>query len=104
MSSPPIQPSGSKVGEMDLFDLVNHFLLQDPDMNPMRDEIFDLEDGDLYHDDYTWYNVDESPDVRPRCGLCQFKFETFDLIVVCMRPFRSFPNNILIKYSQPMEL
>ncbi|RBQ76619.1 hypothetical protein FVER14953_00283 [Fusarium verticillioides] len=67
---------------MDLFDLVNHFLLQDPDMNPMRDEIFDLEDGDLYHDDYTWYNVDESPDVRPRCGLCQFKFETFDLIVV----------------------
>ncbi|KAF5604864.1 hypothetical protein FPCIR_717 [Fusarium pseudocircinatum] len=57
-------------------------MLLNPDLDFMPHAFFDLDYWDVYHDDLTWYDVDEEPDVRPRCGLCQFKFEASDPIVV----------------------
>ncbi|KAF5663918.1 hypothetical protein FDENT_13009 [Fusarium denticulatum] len=66
---------------MDLFDLDDGMLF-DPDLDFMPDAFFDFEYWEVYDDGDTWYDVDAEPDVRPRCGLCQFKFEAFDSIVV----------------------
>lgn len=41
---------------------------------------------DEYYDEYYGYEEDQEPQVLPRCGLCLFKFEQSDSVVVCMHP------------------
>ncbi|KAF5541060.1 hypothetical protein FMEXI_8081 [Fusarium mexicanum] len=64
---------------MDLLDFDDDDYFLDPDSDSDFDSDFD---SDLDYGNWNWYDVDDEPDVRPRCGLCQFKFEPSDPIVV----------------------
>jgi hypothetical protein len=57
----------------------------DPDLDLMPDE---YPDYDYWDDVYDHFDEDKEPQVFPRCGLCCFKFESFDSVVVYMRPCR----------------
>ncbi|KAF5628794.1 hypothetical protein F52700_7886 [Fusarium sp. NRRL 52700] len=85
---------------MDLFDLDDDLFL-DPDMDLMPDEYLDYgyEYWDAYHDFYDSFDEDDEPDVGPRCGLCQFKFEAFDSIHVFNPLNRFLPSPWEGKYS-----
>ncbi|KAF5251220.1 hypothetical protein FANTH_3655 [Fusarium anthophilum] len=84
---------------MDLLDFDDDTFLVDSDSD------FDS-DLDLMPDEYpgyaNWdlYDVDDEPDVGPRCGLCQFKFEALDSVVVFNPLNRYSPSPWETKYHE----